>query len=49
MTFDTLTWISLMIFFGALIGFVYGCLMRSCIDSYEENSHAPETTRRENP
>ena len=47
MTFDTLTWVSVVIFIGALIGFVYACLMRSCIESYDKNSRLPEATRQD--
>ena len=45
MTFDTLTWISVVIFIGALIGFVYACLMRSCIDG--KNSRLREAARQD--
>jgi hypothetical protein len=47
MTFDALTWISLVIFIGALIGFVYACLMHSCIDGFEKGSHLQEGTKQD--
>ena len=47
MTIDTLTWVSLVIFLGALIGFVYACLMRSCMDNYEKNSRLSDATRQD--
>jgi uncharacterized membrane protein len=47
MTFDTLTWVSLVIFIGVLIGFVYACLMRSCIDSFEKNNRLSDANRRD--
>lgn len=49
MYFDTLTWTSLIIFIGALIGFIYACLVRSCIDSYPNRNRQSRETRRDKP
>jgi hypothetical protein len=39
MYFDNLTWFSLIIFAIACGGFIYACLMRSCVDHSSQHGN----------